>query len=154
MNSDGNNGYSSSDLKKAAAKWRVVRLCLPLLLVVCFCLSTDLGLWFQTWRATVASGDVLAVALGEARRMFATHFFVKADAYFHSGFYPGIFDNRQSFQTPHIAEDSGAMEGKNTGDELSFLGPPRNWIDRFGRQFYPSIHTHLTRAGRRRRKHR
>ena len=89
----------------------------------------------------------MAVAMGDARRLFANQFFVKADAYFHSGMYPTIYDNRQSFQTPHIAEDSGAMKGKNTGDETAFLGPPRNWIDAFGRQFYPSVHTHLSEGG-------
>jgi len=85
--------------------------------------------------------------MGDARRLFANQFFVKADAYFHSGMYPTIYDNRQSFTTPHIAEDSGAMKGKNTGDETAFLGPPRNWIDAFGRQFYPSVHTHLSDGG-------
>jgi hypothetical protein len=123
-------------------------LCLALLLVVCFSLATDLGSWFQSWQGNrSASASPMAVALGDARRMFANHFFVKADAYFHSGFYPTIYDNRQSFQTPHIAEDSGAMEGKNTGDETTFLGKPRNWIDRFGREFFPSVHTHLTEGG-------
>jgi hypothetical protein len=89
----------------------------------------------------------MEVAMGDGRRMFADHFFVKADAYFHSGMYPTVYDNRQSFQTPHIAEDSGAMKGNNTGDETRFLGPPRDWIDAFGRQFYPSVHTHLSEGG-------
>ena len=88
-----------------------------------------------------------ALAMGDARRLFANQFFVKADAYFHSGMYPSIYDNRQSFKTPHIAEDSGAMKSKNTGDETAFLGQPRNWIDAFGRQFYPSVHTHLSEGG-------
>jgi tetratricopeptide (TPR) repeat protein len=39
------------------------------------------------------------------------------------------------------------MRGKNAGDETTFLGPPRNWIDRFGRQFFPSVHTHLNEGG-------
>jgi tetratricopeptide (TPR) repeat protein len=39
------------------------------------------------------------------------------------------------------------MEGKNTGDETTFLGRPGNWIDRFGREFFPSVHTHLTEGG-------
>ncbi len=39
------------------------------------------------------------------------------------------------------------MKGKNTGDETGFLGPPRNWIDAFGRQFFPSVHTHLSEGG-------
>jgi len=133
---------------KVSGRERLERFCLPLLLVVCFCLATDLSFWFQAWQGNrAASANLMAVALGDARRMFAQHFFVKADAYFHSGFYPTIYDNLQSYQTPHIAEDSGAMRGKNTGDETSFLGPPRNWIDRLGRQFFPSVHTHLTEGG-------
>ena len=85
--------------------------------------------------------------MGDARRLFANHFFVKADAYFHSGVYPTIYDNLQSYQTPHIAEDSGAAKSKNSGDETAFLGPTRNWIDAFGRQFYPTVHTHLSEGG-------
>lgn len=123
-------------------------LCLPLLLLAAFCLSTNLSLWFWNWPGNRASSSsLMEVAMGDARRLFADHFFVKADAYFHSGMYPTIYDNRQSFETPHIAEDSGAMKTKNTGDEAAFLGPPRNWIDAFGRQFYPSVHTHLSEGG-------
>ena len=127
---------------------RIALFCLPLLLVVCFCLATDLSFWFQNWQGNrTESANLMAVAMGDARRMFANHFFVKADAYFHSGFYPTIYDNLQSYQTPHIAEDSGAMKGENTGDENTFLGPPRNWIDRFGREFFPTVHTHLSEGG-------
>ena len=123
-------------------------LCLPLLMVSGFCLATNLDLWFQDWPGNrAASANLMAVAMGDARRLFADAFFVKADAYFHSGMYPTIYDNRQSFKTPHIAEDSGAMKPKNTGDETQFLGRPRNWIDAFGRQFYPSVHTHLSEGG-------
>jgi tetratricopeptide (TPR) repeat protein len=104
--------------------------------------------WFQNWQGNRSeSANVLNVAMGDARKLFAMDYFKKADAYFHSGFYPSIFDNLQSYQTPHIAEDSAAMPSKNTGDEETFLGPPRNWIDRFGRKFYPSVHTHLTDGG-------
>ena len=63
---------------------------------------------------------MLGVLLGDGRRMFANHFFVKADAYFHSGFYPTVFDNREAFQTPHMAEDSGTVGGRNQGR--------RNWL--------------------------
>lgn len=87
--------------------------------------------------------DPLAGVLGEGRRLFANHFYLKADAYFHSGYYPTIFDNRESHQTPHIAEDAGVREGKNTGDELKFLGEASNWIDSHGRNHFPSRHTHL-----------
>jgi tetratricopeptide (TPR) repeat protein len=140
---------SPLERKPAFDKYRIARLCLPLLLVVCFCLATDLSQWFQTWQGNRAeSANLLAVAMGDARRMFANHFFVKADAYFHSGYYPTIFDNRESVRTPHIAEDSGAMEGKNTGeDELAFLTPSQNWIERFGRELYPTAHSELAAGG-------
>jgi len=126
----------------------VAELCLPLLLIGGFCLATNLDQWFQNWPGNrLASANLIAVAVGDAGRLIANSFFVKADEYFHSGFYPSIYDNRQSFQTPHIAEDSGAMKGRNSGDETRFLAPPRNWIEAFGREFYPSVHTHLSEGG-------
>lgn len=119
-------------------------LSLLLLGTAAFSLAATLHPWFQNWAGNrTKSGNLLAVALGDGRRMFANHFFVKADAYFHSGCYPTIFDNREAYQTPHIGEDSGALEGRNKGDEHEFLGPPRDWIDAFSRQFFPSTHTHL-----------
>src|SRR5580692_10130176 len=117
-----------------------------LLLVICFTLAAGLDARFES-RHDSHSGDVMTLLLGDSRRMFANHFFVKADAYFHSGFYPSVFDNRESFQTAHIAEDAGAMKGKNTGDELGFMGPPRDFIERFERNFMPSRHTHLDEGG-------
>jgi tetratricopeptide (TPR) repeat protein len=87
------------------------------------------------------------VLMGDSRRLFANHFFVKADAYFHSGFYPSIFDNREAFQTAQIGQDAGVMAAKNTGDEHDFMGPPRDWIERFGRGFFPSTHSHIDQPG-------
>ena len=118
------------------------------LLVFSFGLAAWLDLWFQSWEGNRAqSADPLNVLMGESRRMFANHFFVKADAYFHSGFYPTVFDNREAFRTPHMAEDSGTVGGHNEGDEKGFLGQPRDWIDAFSRQFFPSRHTHLDEGG-------
>jgi tetratricopeptide (TPR) repeat protein len=93
------------------------------------------------------SDDPMAALLGDSRQMFANSFFVKADAYFHSGYYPTIYDNNAPFQTPHIGEDSQTMESKNSGDEASFLGQPHDWIERFNRNFFPSVHTHLDEGG-------
>jgi hypothetical protein len=89
------------------------------------------------------SGDPLASILGDGRKLFANHFYVKADVYFHSGYYPTIFDNRESHQTAHMAEDAGVAEGRNTGDEEHFLGKPSDWIDAHSRKHFPSVHTHL-----------
>jgi hypothetical protein len=93
------------------------------------------------------SDDPMAALLGDSRQMFANSFFVKADAYFHSGYYPTIYDNNAPFQTPHIGEDSDTMESRNSGDEANFLGQPHDWIERFNRNFFPSVHTHLDEGG-------
>ena len=94
-----------------------------------------------------ASGDIFNVVLGDSRRMFANSFYVKADEYYHSGYYPTMFDDNAAFQTTHMAADTGAVNDKNHGDEHGFLGPARNWIDAFGRNFFPDRHTHLDEGG-------
>lgn len=122
---------------------RIHVLLLVLLLVAGFGLAARLGPEYMGWRGSRAAGDLLNVVLGDSRRMFANQFFVKADEYYHSGYYPSIFDNNSAFQTAHMAADTGAVNDKNQGDEHSFLGPPRNWLDAFGRNFFPDRHTHL-----------
>jgi len=123
-------------------------LLLTALLVLCFGLAAYLGTWFQNWQGSrTQSADVLNTLLGDSRRMFANHFYTKADAYYHSGYYPTIFDNRNNFETPHMAEDTGAVNSKNHGEEEGFLGPPRDWIDAFSRNFFPDRHTHLDEGG-------
>ena len=119
------------------------------LLVTCAGIAAWLDRWFMRWPGNRAeSFNPLNVFIGEGQRMFAGHFYRKADVYFHSGYYPTIYDNRGGVQTPHIAEDSGGVESKNTGgDELAFLGPPRDWIDRFSRKMFPAVHTELNTGG-------
>ena len=121
---------------------------ITILFLFSLALVTRLEPWFQGWRGNRSqTTDLLAALLGDARRAFANHFFIKADAYFHSGYYPSIFDNRSAFQTPHMAADAGAVEEKNTGDEDDFLGPPKDWLEAFGRKFKPATHTHLDHDG-------
>ena len=109
-----------------------------------FCFATVLG----PRSAELPSGraqtdDPLAILMGDAKKLFANYFYIKADAYFHSGFYPTIFDNQESHRTPHMAEDAGGRESKKPGDETRFLGQTANWIDAHGRKHFPSVHTHL-----------
>jgi len=119
-----------------------------LLLMLAFGLAAWLGPRLEAqFPDRVDSDDPLAVLLGDTRTLFANSFFVKADAYFHSGYYPTIFDNNAPFKTPHIGEDSDTMESKNSGDENSFLGQPHDWIERLNRNFFPSEHTHLDQGG-------
>jgi hypothetical protein len=115
--------------------------------VTCFGLAANLSPQFEGWRGSRANGDFFTVLLGDGRRMFANAVFVKADEYYHSGYYPSIFDNNDAFRTTHMAEDTGAVNSKNHGDEFGFLGPERNWIDAFGRHFFPDRHTHLDEGG-------
>ncbi len=114
-----------------------------LLLVAAFGLTTWLEPRFQDWAGNQdRSSDALAVLLGDSRRLFARHFYLKADAYLHSGYYPSIFDERDPSEKLHLAGNSaGGPEGDSADKDA--LGPPKDWIDRFSRHFYPSSHSHL-----------
>jgi len=116
-----------------------------LLLALGLGLVTWLEPWYQSWSGSrTGSANLLSVALGDSRRLFASHFYVKADAYFHSGYYPSIFDNRPHDDKLHIAASAGA--GHEQHEDLPDPGKPLDWIDRFSRHFYPSVHTHLGQA--------
>src|SRR5262245_36241054 len=124
---------------------------LALLLTTGFTLAT----WLQPraihWNESRAQSDnLLSLTLGDARRMFANHFFVKADVYFHSGYYPSIFDQGAKKEV-HIAEQAG--QDRQAGheeheDEPSFIRPPRDWIEKFGRNFFNIEHSHLDELGK------
>ena len=124
-------------------------LILTLLLTSCFTLATWLQPHALTWnKARAQSDNLLALTLGDARRMFANHFFIKADVYFHSGYYPSIFNQARTNQT-HIAEQADAGHAAEADEkEEDFLGPPQDWIDAFGRNFYNTKHTHLDDNGK------
>jgi tetratricopeptide (TPR) repeat protein len=128
---------------------RTLWLLLAALLIFCFGLAANLQPQFQSFEYSRKQSDnFFSLLLGDSSRIFANSFFVKADAYYHSGFYPTIFDNNSAFQTPHIAEDTGAVASHNQGGEdIGFMGKPRDWIDAFGRHFIPNHHTHLDEGG-------
>jgi tetratricopeptide (TPR) repeat protein len=127
---------------------RTFFLLLLMLLVFCFGLAASLVPRFQALENRRHQSDnFFSLLLGDSSRMFANSFFVKADAYYHSGYYPTIFDNNSAFKTPHLAEDTGAIASHNQGEETGFMGPPRDWLDSFGRHFIPNRHTHLDEGG-------
>ena len=122
---------------------RAYLLSLGLLAMTAFCLATVVEPWFQGWGGNRSqSGNLLQVALGDGRKLFAKHVFTKADAYFHNGYYPTIYDNNEGYRKAHIVEDMNKA-GAEAEEDKNFLGQPMDWIDRFGRNFYPSRHTHL-----------
>lgn len=138
-------------------------LLLLLLLAVCASLATLLeNQMLAAGTPRRGSGSVLQVLFGDGRRLFSNHFFIKADVSFHSGYYPTIFDRVQRPKdSRHMTvkeedEDSGTQTNQvkhatQTGTEggteherqMDFLGPPRDWIERFGRNFLITSHTHL-----------
>ena len=121
---------------------------MPALFIFCFGLAAHLQPWFQALESNRRQSDnFFKLLLGDSSRIFANSFFIKADAYYHSGYYPTIFDNNEAFKTPHMAEDTGAVASHNHGDENGFMGSPRDWIDAFSRHFMPNRHTHLDEGG-------
>ncbi len=125
---------------------------LLLLLAVAFTMATWLQPRVASWTERGQSGNILQILLGDGRRMFANHFFVKADVYFHSGYYPSIFDQaREPSDAKHLTEEHDpnheSAEEEAHEKAMDFLGQPRDWIDRFGRQFYSSHHSHLDKPG-------
>ncbi len=121
--------------------------------VCCFTLATVLDAPFGRLRAkTDTSAGMLTALMGDSRRMFANHFFAEADAYFHSGFYPTIFDTPNTEGHSHLTKEAHEHEGAGGHDEHheeTFLGPPKDWIERFGRHFIPNVHTHLSNGNER-----
>jgi tetratricopeptide (TPR) repeat protein len=124
----------------------MIKLLLVLAFAICFTLAVELDYpihQLQSGTEEEESSGVMASLLGDSRRMLANQLFVEADVYFHSGYYPSMFDKQET----DIDVKGGSNEGKNgTGKaeiEESFLGPPQDWIERFGRHFFPTVHTHL-----------
>jgi hypothetical protein len=127
---------------------------LALLLALGFTLAT----WLQPMAAAregsrVGAQNLIALVMGDAQRLFAGLFFRKADVYFHSGFYPSIFDQGRTNEM-HIAEQAaGAGEAEHGHEEheeegMDFLKPPLDWIEALGRYSFNTEHTHLDENGK------
>jgi tetratricopeptide (TPR) repeat protein len=136
---------------------RTLALTIVLLFVAAFSLATLIeprhGAIERTDRG---AASVLSAALGDGKRLFANDVFAKADAYFHRGNYPSIFELGARRTENHMAEaasgDSHAGEtpeehaahAEHPEEEHHDEGPPaRDWIEAFGRHFYPAAHAHL-----------
>ena len=89
------------------------------------------------------SGNFFSVLFGDGRRLFAGQFFTMADVYFHSGYYPSIFDLRTEGTKEIVNESRGHTDSPDDEIKEDFLGKPKDWIDRFGRHFRVTKHTHL-----------
>jgi len=124
-------------------------LVLGLLLAACFSLATTIQPRTRSWSDRAKSGNVLKLLLGDGRRMFANHFFVQADVSFHGGYYPSIFDqSAKAKESPMVTghDDHDGHDEEEHEKEMNFLGQPRDWIEKFGRNFRVTEHKHLERG--------
>jgi len=124
-------------------------LVLALLLAVCFTLATGIEPRAATWSNRSKSNNVFSLLFGDGRRLFANQFFTMADVYFHSGYYPSVFDLREEGQKEIVAESHGHTDSPEDELKEDFLGKPKDWIDRFGRHFRIIEHTHLEHSNER-----
>jgi tetratricopeptide (TPR) repeat protein len=124
-------------------------LVLALVLTVCFTLATGIEPRAATWSKRSKSDNVFSVLFGDGRRLFANQFFTMADVYFHSGYYPSIFDLREEGPKEIVAESHGHTDSPEDELKEDFLGKPKDWIDRFGRHFRITEHTHLEHGNER-----
>jgi tetratricopeptide (TPR) repeat protein len=120
------------------------------ILVGALLLSAGIGLaaaldrWYMSWPGNRAAElSPLQTAIGDGQKIFAGHFYRKADVYFHSGMYPSIFDGPQANQAERIGQDAGLVGSTGAADGHELLAAPRDIIERFSRHFFPSQHTHL-----------
>jgi tetratricopeptide (TPR) repeat protein len=115
---------------------------LLLLGTLCVSLATVLQPRAAAWQQE--SGGVLNRFLGESRRLFANQSFIQADVSFHSGYYPSMFDQGSAPKdSRHMTATEGSPEEEEHERQMNFLGPPRDWIERFGRNFLITEHSHL-----------
>jgi len=122
---------------------------LALLLVVSASLATCIERRSEARDGQPKPDQMLAILLGDGRRMFANHFFTKADVYFHSGYYPSIFDQARAAvaHEHHMEADHDEAGGHAEEPGMNFLEQPHDWIERFGRHFFPTTHSHLDKPG-------
>lgn len=114
-----------------------------LLVAICFTFAATLEPRARRWSTRSQSDSLLKTMFGEGRRLFANHFFEQADVYFHSGYYPSIFDRREPVSGKHMAGEESHEDADEHEREMAFLKEPTDWLDRFGRKFRITEHTHL-----------
>lgn len=116
-----------------------------ILLAAGFTLATVLVPRAADWNGAAQSENVFKLLFGEGRKLFANQCFVMADVYFHSGYYPSIFDRQEQEHDVAMPAHGKTEEADSTGDD--FLGPPPDWIAAWERHFVPNKHTHLDSGG-------
>ena len=113
------------------------------MLALAFTVATCLGPRVESWTKHNQSDNVFNVMLGEGRELFANQFETMADVYFHSGYYPSIFDKNAEEEKDIVSASHQTKESEEEEKGEDFMGKPKDWIDAFGRNFKVTHHTHL-----------
>lgn len=125
------------------------KLAFVALLALAYALATSLTLRAEGWNRRAQSDNIFGMMFGDGRKLFANQFFTMADVYFHSGYYPSVFDKHAEEQKEMIAATHGKKESEEDEKNEDFLGKPKDWIDAFSRNFRITKHTHLENGGER-----
>ncbi len=113
------------------------------LISLVFTLAGSLAPRAENWSQLGKSDNLFGMMFGDGRKLFANQFFTMADVYFHSGYYPSVFDQRASEEKEIISASHDQKETEEDEKKEDFLGQPHDWIDAFGRHFKITQHTHL-----------
>lgn len=124
-------------------------LTLAALLALAFTLAIGLAPQAAGWSQRDQAGNVFGLMFGDGRKLFANEFFTMADVYFHSGYYPSVFDKNSDEEKEIISHAHGKKETEEDEKKEDFLGQPKDWIDAFGRNFKITKHTHLENGNER-----
>ena len=126
----------------------------------CFCWSAALR-WRRCWTrnsngcapARIPPPASLVALMGDSRRLFANQFFAHGRRLFSQRVLSHhLRHGKKPRSDSHLSEESQDQKRRRTrrtrGGNV-FLGQPKDWIDRFGRHFYPTVHTHLSSGNER-----
>lgn len=118
--------------------------------VFAFCLALALDATAPNAKAAKRSDNFFALMFGDGRKLLANQFFTMADVYYHSGYYPSVFDRKSEDHQELLAGEQNCPHGCKDHKEHAaheqeedFLGEPQDWIEAFGRNFKITEHTHL-----------
>lgn len=132
-----------------------------------FIITFGVACYLETWRLSSPvfskrSEGLLSAFLGESQGILSALLFIKADVYFHRGFYPSIFERTAAAETSHMVSGTQTVpvesheEHDHHGHEHAagqacskdVVNQPLDWIDRLSRSFYPSVHIHADETPR------
>jgi hypothetical protein len=102
---------------------------------------------FSRWKQP-RNRQFLQPVLGDSSRMFANSFFVKADAYYHSGYYPTIFDNNSAFQTRTWPRTPARSPATTTATRRVFWGRRATGLTPLAAISFPTATRIWTKAAR------